>query len=191
MPTVVRAAGNVATWMLPMTGDAFLTKLAWLIGQVRADGRLAPILDQPFDPGTLQALRAAVRARARQAGLPAERAGDMVLAVHELAANAIRHGAGRGRLRMWNLAEALSCEVLDGGRSLDSGPALNGDAPAPDGRPVTNPWPAVYGHGLWLVRRVADQMEVLSGPHGTRALVAFALQPGGSHPLRWSGPRPT
>ncbi len=130
----------------------------------------APILDQPFDSGTLYALRAAVQAHASQAGMPADRAGDMVLALHELAANAIVHGAGRGRLRMWRVAGALSCEVLDGG------------APDPDGRagpggPVKDPWPALDGHGLWLVRQVADRLELLSSPRGTRALVSFTLPP--------------
>jgi Histidine kinase-like ATPase domain len=52
-----------------------------------------PILDQAFDADSLYALRAAVAAHATQAGLTPGRAGDLVIAVHELAANAIRHGA--------------------------------------------------------------------------------------------------
>jgi two-component sensor histidine kinase len=56
---------------------------------------VAPELDQEFDPGTLHALRAKVLAQACRAGLSEGRAADVVLAVHELAANAIRHGAGR------------------------------------------------------------------------------------------------
>jgi two-component sensor histidine kinase len=39
---------------------------------------------------------------------------DVVLAVHELAANAIRHGAGAGRLRVWKLVRELCCQVDDG-----------------------------------------------------------------------------
>ena len=31
-------------------------------------------------------------------------AGDVVLAVHELAANVVCHGGGKGRLRVWHLA---------------------------------------------------------------------------------------
>ena len=76
-----------------------------------------PILDQEFDSGTLYALRAAVQAHADRAGLPEDRASEVVLAVHELAANAITHGAGHGRLRMWDLTGALSCEVVDVGRA--------------------------------------------------------------------------
>src|ERR1700735_559198 len=56
-----------------------------------------PILDQAFDADSLYALRAAVAAHATQAGLPPGRADDLVIAVHELAANAGRHGAAPGR----------------------------------------------------------------------------------------------
>src|SRR5580704_16283973 len=52
----------------------------------------ALILDQAFDEDSLYALRAAVAAHATQAGLAPGRADDLVIAVHELAANAVRHG---------------------------------------------------------------------------------------------------
>src|SRR5580692_9050958 len=59
------------------------------------------ILDQAFDEDSLYALRAAVAAHATQAGLAPGRSDDLVIAVHELAANPARHGAGHGRLRIW------------------------------------------------------------------------------------------
>src|SRR5580658_7633829 len=59
------------------------------------------VIDQVFDAGSLYALRSAVAAHAADAGLPEGRIEDLVLAVHELAANAVRHGAGQGRLRAW------------------------------------------------------------------------------------------
>jgi len=145
-----------------------------------------PILDQEFDSGTLYALRAAVQAHADRAGLPEDRASEVVLAVHELAANAIAHGAGHGRLRMWDLTGALSCEVVDMGRAARPdalpGPdaaARSDGVSAPDAVGgswiVMDPWPAEDGHGLWLVRQVADQLDLRSGPRGTRAVVTFAL----------------
>jgi anti-sigma regulatory factor (Ser/Thr protein kinase) len=87
---------------------------------------MAPELDQEFDPGTLHALRAKVLVQACRAGLSESRAADVVLAVHELAANAIRHGAGAGRLRVWNLVRELCCQVDDGNPTIASGirPAL-------------------------------------------------------------------
>ena len=124
-----------------------------------------PVLDLAFDSGTLHALRAGVKAHACQAGLPEARAEDVVLAVHELAANAVNHGAGAGRLRIWKLAGSLRCQVEDG------------DPPG-----AGYPLPSRPGHGLWLVRQIADRMRVLSGACGTRATVAFDL------PARRKGP---
>ena len=98
-----------------MTGDAFLTEPAGGVGRAMQAGARTPLLDQEFDSGTLYALRAAVQAHASRAGLSEDRVGEVVLAVHELAANAIAHGAGHGRLRMWDLAGALSCEIVDAG----------------------------------------------------------------------------
>jgi len=144
---------------------------------------LVPVLDLAFDSGTLHALRAGVKAHACQAGLPEARAEDVVLVVHELAANAVSHGAGTGRLRIWRLAGSLHCQVEDG-EPLGSGhpgeppdhagtePADAADAPGP---PSGRPLPSRPGHGLWLVRQVADRMRILSGARGTRATVAFDL----------------
>jgi anti-sigma regulatory factor (Ser/Thr protein kinase) len=117
-------------------------------------------LDQAFDSGTLYALRSSVQAHAFAAGLPERRTDDVVIAIHELAANAIQHGAGRGRLRMWPVAGGLCFEVDDG---------------VPDAGDPAARWPYTRGHGLWLVRQVADRMVVSSGPAGTRVTVVFAL----------------
>jgi anti-sigma regulatory factor (Ser/Thr protein kinase) len=149
-----------------MSGDAFVTEPAGRAGRAMQAGAPAPVLDQEFDSGNLYALRAAVQAHVGQAGLSEDRASDMVLAVHELAANAIAHGAGHGRLRLWDLAGALSCEIADGGTPGTS-----------DSSETVNPWPTVDGHGLWLVRQVADHLDLRSGPRGTRAVVTFALPP--------------
>jgi anti-sigma regulatory factor (Ser/Thr protein kinase) len=130
------------------------------------DGEARLDLDQAFDSGTLYALRAAVQAHAIQAGLPESRTDDLVIAVHELAANAVRHGAGAGRLRMWERDGALHCQVDDSGS-----PASGRDA-GPGGN-VADRWPFLQGHGLWLVRLVADQISVFSGADGTRATIVF------------------
>jgi anti-anti-sigma factor len=125
----------------------------------------APILDQAFDADSLYALRAAVAAHATQAGLAHGRAEDLVIAVHELAANAVRHGAGHGRLRVWRSDQALLCEVSDDGLPQPAG--SHGDPAAP--------WSTEPGHGLSLVRQVADRASLTSGPDGTLATISFAL----------------
>ncbi|MGD0602283.1 MAG: ATP-binding protein [Streptosporangiaceae bacterium] len=139
-------------------------------------GSVPPLLDQAFDAGTLYALRASVQAHATALGLPEARTDDLVIAVHELAANAVRHGAGGGRVRVSEHAGELRCQVEDGGP-----PARDGDAmPAPAGNSADS-WPFSPGHGLWLVRLVADEISVFSGPDGTCATVVFAL-PGAGAP---------
>jgi anti-sigma regulatory factor (Ser/Thr protein kinase) len=123
----------------------------------------AAVLDLAFDSGTLGPLRSGLKALACRAGLSADRAEDLVLAVHELAANAVHHGAGKGRLRVWKRAGALHCQVEDG------------DPPADPAQPVLNPLPSRPGHGLWVVRQLADRMRVLSTARGTRATITFNL----------------
>lgn len=112
------------------------------------------VFDERFDAATLHSLREKVAACAAAAGMPKDRAVDVILAVHELAANAIRHGAGSGRLLMCAAAGALSCRVSDVG-------------------PGAGPWPLRQGHGLWIVRAVADQVSASSGPNGSQVTAVF------------------
>jgi anti-sigma regulatory factor (Ser/Thr protein kinase) len=141
---------------------------------------VVPELDEGFDPGTLDTLRAKVLFEACQVGLTESRAMDVVLAVHELAANAIRHGAGAGRLRVWKLVRELCCQVDDGNppQSEDLSRRTDGSAASsadPPGQTATSSMSSAPGHGLWLVRQVADRMSVVSGPRGTRVRIAFNL----------------
>ena len=95
------------------------------------DEAAAPsVLDQCFDAGSLSALRASTQACAAQAGMPAERATDFVIALHELAANAVRHGAGSGRLRIWDHAGALYCRVDDDGSAAEPPGTIGAGSPA-------------------------------------------------------------
>jgi anti-sigma regulatory factor (Ser/Thr protein kinase) len=128
------------------------------------------LLEQAFGLRTLFALRAAVHAHAVKAGLPEARADDLTLVVHELAANAIQHGAGHGRLLMWHQDGMLACRIEDDGPSPQPGP----DLAAPGGNTAAQ-WPRTQPHGLWLVRALADRMTITSGPGGTRATAAFTL----------------
>lgn len=131
-----------------------------------APGREPPqALEQAFDGRSLYALRAAAAAYASHAGAPSSQVGDVVVAVHELAANAICHGAGRGQLRMWQADGVLFCRVADnGGASTTSRPG-----------PGSGYWPHEHGRGLWVVREVADQLHVDSGPDGTSAMISFRV----------------
>lgn len=127
-------------------------------------------LDQWFDADSLSDLRSAVLAEAVAAGLAGTRAADIVLAVHELAANAVRHGGGSGRLRMQTASEQLHCHVTD------EGPAGAVGAPAwARSTLAVGQWLIRPGHGLWLVRDVADHLDIAAGPAGAEVSAAFNL----------------
>ena len=125
-------------------------------------------LNRAFDADTLSGLRKAVLAEAAAAGMPRDRATDVMLAVHELAANAVRHGAGAGRLAMHVRDGRLYCQVSDVGPVSAGGQAVRGGAAA-------RAWPVQRGHGLWIVQAAADQMSVASGSDGSQVTAVFIL----------------
>jgi anti-sigma regulatory factor (Ser/Thr protein kinase) len=116
-------------------------------------------LDFAFNADTLPSLREAVLAEATAAGMSGTQAADVVLAAHELAANAVRHGPGGGRIALLIRNGRLYCRVSDTGNGL---------------RPA-QPWPVQRGHGLWLVHATADQVSVSSGSSGSQVTAVFAL----------------
>ena len=131
-------------------------------------------LDRAFDAETLPDLRKAVLSQAAAAGMLPDRATDVMLVVHELAANAVRHGAGAGRLAIRVRGGQLQCEVSDAGPPRvdgqgDSRQALRATPAA------TRPWPVQRGHGLWLVQAAADQVSVARGSAGSRVTAVFNL----------------
>jgi anti-sigma regulatory factor (Ser/Thr protein kinase) len=108
-----------------------------------------------FETGSLGAVRARVTAAATDAGL-GERADDLVLAVNEVASNSIRHGGGRGVLRIWQAAHALVCEVRDAGR-IDL-PLVGRERPALGGH---------NGRGLWIANQLCDLVQVRTYDSGS------------------------
>lgn len=149
----------------------------------RPGGGVAPArfepLDQTFDADSLYALRAAVAAHAAAAGLDRHQVYDVTAVAHELAANAVVHGAGRGRLLLRADSGFLYCEVTDDGLPASGDGACSGGAVAPaDGAAVPGsavPWRTEHGHGLWLVAQIADQVGIDHGPDGTTATARFRL----------------
>ncbi|MGH2859841.1 MAG: anti-sigma factor RsbA family regulatory protein [Solirubrobacteraceae bacterium] len=112
-----------------------------------------------FDYDGLAALRQLVAARAADHRLPQARAEEFVLAVHELAANTVRHsGHPTGTLAIWRAADtgAMVCEISDRGCIED--PLAGRSLP---------PAHAPGGRGLWLVNQICDLVELHSGPAGT------------------------
>jgi anti-sigma regulatory factor (Ser/Thr protein kinase) len=126
------------------------------------------VLEQAFDGDSLYALRSAVAAHAASAGLSRQQVYDVVTAAHELAANAVRHGAGHGRLRLWADGQALHCQVSDDGPP-DPDPA-RADAAA---------WRREHAHGLWIIDEVADQVSLDRASTGTTVTATFSISPPG------------
>jgi anti-sigma regulatory factor (Ser/Thr protein kinase) len=122
------------------------------------------VLEQAFDGDSLYALRSAVAAHASATGLPRQRVYDVVTAAHELAANAVRHAAGHGRLRLRADGQALHCQV-------------SGDGPADQdpARHEAAAWQSEYAHGRWIIDEVADQVALDRAPSGTAVTVTFTI----------------
>lgn len=124
-------------------------------------------VDLPFDIDGLYALRATLAAHASSLGAPEERIEHLLIVASELAANAIQHGGGSGRLRLWHRDGLLCCQVSDRGPGIPD-PAL-GTTP-PDPRSVNG------GRGLWICRNLASELTIARGPGGSGAVVTAALQ---------------
>lgn len=101
-------------------------------------------------------VRRFVGEHAPQLGLSATRTDDLVLAVNEVATNAIRHGAGFGQVRMWRDERFVLCEVYDPGHAAEE--LFNCVPPRPDSE---------GGHGLWITRQLCDRVEIRSETSGT------------------------
>ncbi len=121
-----------------------------------------PLPPAPGDPvehrilwDTLGSIRALVAEHALAAGVSELRAGDLVLATHEVATNSVRHGGGEGVLRVWHDRDTVVCEVSDSGR-LDE--PLAGRA-----RPELD---ADGGWGLWLANQLCDLVQLRTLPSG-------------------------
>ncbi|CAN5377404.1 MAG: anti-sigma factor RsbA family regulatory protein [Acidimicrobiia bacterium] len=93
-------------------------------------------------------------------GLGHQQTEDLVLTVSELATNSIRHGDGRGTLRVWLDDGAVLCEVEDRGHI---------SAPL-----VGRLRPSVHvdtGRGLWLANQLCDLVQIRSSPERTNVRV--------------------
>jgi anti-sigma regulatory factor (Ser/Thr protein kinase) len=119
----------------------------------------------------LSQVRAKVLEQARECGLPEDRANDLVLAVSEVAANTLRHTQSSGTLRIWHDEHEIVCEIRDSGTIADPDPGGRKPPPGASG-----------GHGLWLVRQVCDQVELISDESGTIIRMHMMLQPARTRP---------
>lgn len=118
------------------------------------------------DITTLAATRDAVTRFASGHGLSGDRLNDLVLAANELAINAVRHGGGRGTLRIWYDEGTVWCQVRDNGPGIPDSVTSRSPSAGP---PVHS---ALDGRGLWLVDRMTATTIIQTGPGGTTVTIA-------------------
>ena len=120
-------------------------------------------LQMRFTAADLPRLRLRVGATAAAAGLDENRCEELVLAVYELACNAILHGGGGGSLLLSRVDGSVRCQVSDDGPGFDD--------TAPAGGVDTAP----AGGGLWLARQLTDGIEIAGGAGGAGGAVVTLM----------------
>jgi len=122
-----------------------------------------PDRELSFTPWQLTEVRGTVLEATEAIDMDPDRAQDFVLAVNEVAGNAVEHGRGTGVLRMWSTKHALICEVHDTGRL--PAPLVGLRAPHPA---------SPRGRGLWIARQLCDVLHVWSDLRGTHVRLQAA-----------------
>lgn len=107
------------------------------------------------DLASLGELRDLVGREASSLGLCDHDVEGLVLTVHELATNSIRHGGGTGLVRLWATEDEIVADVRARGRILD--PLAGRVAPTLD---------IASGRGLWLANQLTDLVQIRAFPDG-------------------------
>lgn len=116
-----------------------------------------------FRSWQLRDVRRMVRDAAVAAGFGHDRADDVVLAVNEVATNAVEHGGPRAELHLWRAGRGLVCEVHDTGPLADPLPGL-----------VAPHAGETRGRGLWIARQLCELLHVWTDSAGTHVRIAAA-----------------
>jgi anti-sigma regulatory factor (Ser/Thr protein kinase) len=122
----------------------------------------APSTELGLELDDLPVVRRIVEAAAVGAGLSGSRVEELVLAVNEIATNAVVHGSPPATLRIWNVDGELLYEVADAGDGIE-------DVLAGQLRPALR---ERGGRGLWLARQLCDAVEIRNSPGCTVAVRA-------------------
>jgi anti-sigma regulatory factor (Ser/Thr protein kinase) len=120
-----------------------------------------------FTVRQLALVRSTAQSRGSQFGLAEATLEDLVLAVHEIAANSVRHGGGAGRFRLWRDGRSLVAEVSDRG--------VIDDPLAGRERPGTT---SERGRGLWIANQVCDLVQIRAYATGTVVRLHISLGTG-------------
>ena len=105
------------------------------------------------------ALRRRLRRELDAGGVAPPAAGDFVLAVGEILANAGSHGGGVSGMRIGRVGDRFVCEISDRGPGIDD--PLAGYIPPGAG--------AAGGSGLWVARQLTCRLDLISSGSGLTA----------------------
>jgi hypothetical protein len=110
----------------------------------------------PFDHKNLKRILSFVATHAHTAGVAANKAAHLAVAVHQVAASSLRRAADGGEIRLWQDGPAFICEVRHP-THLDD-PLAGRRTMVPNER-----------DGLWLANQLCDLVQLRSSATGTTA----------------------
>ncbi|MGH3354684.1 MAG: anti-sigma factor RsbA family regulatory protein [Nocardioidaceae bacterium] len=107
----------------------------------------------------------------------AQEAADLVLAVNEIATNALRHARPPVDVRLWVRSDRFLCTVVDHGPGI-SDPFAGYIWPGALSNMPT------CGMGLWLARRLCDRVDIFDSPQGFTVRLNINRGHTSPHPIR-------
>ena len=125
------------------------------------------LLAVAFDFDSLVHVRHAIERTCAAVGLVDQTLYWFVVAINEITTNAVRHGGGRGWLRLWRDDKRLRCRISDRGPGIP---------PDQDGGVRPSPY-TLGGRGLWLARQGCETVILDSGPQGAVVTLVQSIAP--------------
>jgi anti-sigma regulatory factor (Ser/Thr protein kinase) len=158
---VLHAAELTHPWIIHGEGDGSLSRS--YAGAAIPRAADLPLPEPPrtaarfaFGLDDLSTVRSIAGRHGTRSGLSQERTADLVLAVNEVATNAIKHAQARGLVRLWTTTNQVVCQLEDPGHIADPLAGTHMPTLSVDG-----------GLGLWMVNQLCDLVEARTGALGT------------------------
>ena len=131
----------------------------------------APMFVRPLnEPADASALRHALLKLGEDAGMDAERIGDLCTATTEAATNAIKHGNG-GQATVWAASDAVTVQIEDRGTGIT--PAHLARATLEQGFSTR----VSLGMGFHLMLQSTDALALCTDTHGTTIVLQVSNKP--------------
>ena len=154
-----------------VVNPAFADPASLLLAHELATDPVAPAADPPAATYTgifdFPRMHDGLREVLADQGLTGDKVDDVLIAVHEVTSNALRHGVPPVTVRAWVTPRHVECTVTDHGAGFED--ILAGyvrdeaeDAALPD-----------EGLGLWIARRLCDELAAVRSGQGFTVRLMF------------------